>query len=122
MLCNTPRLEEYEKQSYIQQLLAVIDVIKDYYYLIQYNKYILYSNSPCPSNITILVMGLTYSLVEVFTRTDRTKPSELLNTFLTRARGQRLLGADSSSTRTRSPIAKFILAFCHFTRFYKSGR
>ena len=102
-----PDLRSMKKQSYIS---------------IQYNKDIIYSNISCPSNITILVMGLTYSLVEVFTRTDRTKPPVLVNTFLTSARGQRPLGADSSSTRTRSPIARFLLAFCHFTRFCKSGK
>ncbi|KZR97849.1 Uncharacterized protein APZ42_007051, partial [Daphnia magna] len=62
-----------------------------------------------------------YSPVEVLTYTDRTTPSGLGMTRVTRPMGQCPLGEFGATTSTVSSTAKFFLSKSHFRRSVSVG-
>jgi len=67
-------------------------------------------------------MGRRSVLVFDCTSTCRTKPLESGKTCVIRPMSQEFLGAFSSTIRTMSPVAKFLLFLFHFCLIWSSGR
>ena len=68
-----------------------------------------------------LAVDLTYVPLFVRTSAALTRPSSPGRTRVMRPRGQRPRGEFSSTTNTRSPVARFRTSRCHFRRSVRDG-